>query len=163
MIEISQKYILEFFTYKDGNLYIKNKVNKNSIIGEKAGTICKTGYTQISINYKKYYLHRLIWLYHYGKLPEKQIDHINRNKSDNRIENLRECSQSKNLMNTRISKRNKSGIKGLSWCDTHQRWRVCLSINKKVATIGYFKDKELAELVTLEAFNKYYGEYNGYN
>lgn len=90
---ITYKECRRLFTYKDGFL---TRVVRTSGIGDKCGTVNFNGYLQIRVHGKVYLAHRLIWLYHYKKWP-KQIDHINRNRLDNRIENLRDCSQRINM------------------------------------------------------------------
>jgi hypothetical protein len=67
--------------------------------GSKAGTLHKKGYTQIKINGNLFMAHRLIWFVTYGKFPDNQIDHIDGDKSNNRIENLRDVSQKVNSQN----------------------------------------------------------------
>lgn len=71
------------------------------------------GYVQIKISGKLYHAHRLAWLYVYGYMPEKEIDHINRIRDDNRIANLREATSQLNSLNTGIYKNNTSGSKGI--------------------------------------------------
>ena len=81
-----------------------------------AGSKLNTGYISIKINQKRYVAHRLAWLYIHGDMPNNQLDHINRNKSDNRIENLRECNNAENSQN-KINplSTNKSGYFGVSY------------------------------------------------
>ena len=96
----SQNEIREWFEYRDGGLYWKiNKTNKIKI-GYRAGTIATTKYRRIVINQKFYAEHRLIWIYFNGDVPDGlQIDHINRIKYDNRIENLRLVTNAENALN----------------------------------------------------------------
>lgn len=83
--------------------------------GKVAGTIDDKGYVLININRKQYLAHRLIWLYLYGAFPENNIDHINGIRHDNRLVNLRECTQMGNRQNLRIAKVNNStGYLGVS-------------------------------------------------
>ena len=74
------------------------KPRQKSIIGH-AGHLSKTGYVYISVQKKSYPAHRLAWLYTYGCWPHKEIDHINRVRSDNRIANLREATRAENCAN----------------------------------------------------------------
>lgn len=110
---ITQSKLHDMFEYReDGNLIHRHTVQGGKRIGEIAGSPHNMGYRQITIDGKKQLLHRLIWMYHYGELPD-QIDHINGQRSDNRIENLRECSYSQNHGNKRLNKNNTSGFKGV--------------------------------------------------
>ena len=87
----TQAELKALFVYKDGNLYRGGRI---------AGAR-NEGYKQICINYQKYYLHRLIYIYHHGEADVKlEIDHLNRNRNDNRIENLRLVTKGVNNENT---------------------------------------------------------------
>lgn len=105
MFTISQEYLKDFFDYKDGNL-----IRKKSIFSSKIGSIVggfhkKNGYIRTTINKKEFLLHRLIYLYHYGVLKDGlEIDHINGNKTDNRIENLRMVTRQHNQWNRKKDK-----------------------------------------------------------
>ena len=99
------------------------------------------GYVAIKINKKSYKLHRVAWLIYYGEDPQDlEIDHINRDKSDNRVSNLRLVDRSTNCFNTGISKVNTSGTKGVSYCKRDKLWIA--KIRRKC--IGYFRTKEEA-------------------
>jgi len=117
------------------------------------------GYLRAEIGFKNYYLHRLAWLYEYGSFPKGHIDHINGDKTDNRICNLREATRSQNLCNVAKTKRNTSGIKNVSFHKESQKWRVVVSVNGKNKSFGLYDDIELAELVSIEAKNKYHGDF----
>ena len=129
--------------------------------GKVAG-FTRNGYIIIGINQKEYRAHRLAWLYVYGKMPNKFIDHINLNKSDNTISNLREATISQNAMNVKLSSKNKSGYKGVSWNKEKNKWRVALKLNNKQKHFGYFNDLEFASLVAKEAIDKYHKEFANY-
>jgi len=88
--------------------------------------------------------HRLIFFYHNGYFPEGQVDHIDRNKKNNRIENLREVSRQCNLRNTGNSKANTSGVKGVS--KHYSGWKAGVTINGKNKHICYTKDFDEAVL-----------------
>lgn len=129
--------------------------------GEIAGFI-RNGYIIIGINQKEYRAHRLAWLYVYGYMPNKFIDHINLNKSDNRICNLRQATKSQNAMNVKLSSKNKSGYKGVSWNKEKNKWKVALKLNGIQKHFGYFSNLEFASLVAKEAINKYHKEFANY-
>jgi hypothetical protein len=98
---------------------------------------------------------------HHGYLPY-HVDHINGIKNDNRIENLRPASKAENSYNSKLKKNNTSGIKSVRWNKINKVWMVTLGVNGKAKYFGSFKDIELAELVAIEARNKYHGQFANY-
>lgn len=106
----------------------------------KAGRINHLGYCVIGINKKIHLGHRIAWALHHNKWPDQDIDHINRNPSDNRITNLREAKPTENLLNRDKQKNNKSGYKNVSWSKTMNKWIVRMRVNKKDCIIGYYSD-----------------------
>jgi hypothetical protein len=154
---ITKEFLQNTFEYKNNCLYWKN-CKRNGWNGKKAGSIHLDGYVYIQLEKIKYKEHRLVFLLFNDFLP-KFIDHINGNKSDNRIENLREANHSENMMNTKIRITNKTGIKGVNWHKASNKWTVQLMVNQKKKYFGIYDDIELAELVAIEARNKYHGEF----
>jgi hypothetical protein len=122
----------------------KKAIKGGGAEGAVVGWSNKIGYLAVQIDGQKHYCHRLAWLYSYGYLPEHNIDHINRNKKDNRIKNLREISQQCNTRNNGNRKNNSSGVKGVSWNTTDKVWVVQITANWKNHRIGGFKDFEEA-------------------
>lgn len=103
----------------------------------------KQGYRCTTINGKQYYQHRLVWLYVYGELPSKPIDHINGVKDDNRVENLRLSTPSENQQN-RCKSRKKRGLTGaypMSRCKT---WYSTIMVNRVKTYLGAFATEEEA-------------------
>lgn len=108
------------------------------------------GYFRFGVGYHKDYGHRFAWLYVYGELPASHIDHINQDKTDNRIKNLRLCSHAENLQNTKIRTDNKSGHKGVfmySW----GKYTAYISLNGKRRYLGYVDTLEEALKMRLDA------------
>jgi hypothetical protein len=120
------------FTWKNISKY---HIEKN---GSIAGFIAKNGYVVIKINGKKYKAHRLAWLYVYGYMPKYGIDHINHNRSDNRIENLRDVSASINSKNRHKHKNNTSGFTGVGFVAKSNRWRARITVDGVVIYLGNF-------------------------
>mgnify|MGYP003352976334 CR=1 FL=1 len=139
------------FEYKDGELY-----RKHGQFAGKAGTLHHSGYIQVKVGKKNYRAHRVIFAMHHGYMPE-YIDHIDGNKLNNRIENLRPATNQQNQFNVGLVKRNKSGVKNVFFANN--KWKVYMRVNKKMRSLGSFDDLELAQLVAVEARNKFHGEY----
>lgn len=165
MQQISQQLLKELFDYReDGNL-IRKKTTMGkgniagSVVGYKPKVITRSHrYATTKINGKHYSIHKLIYMWHTGVWPE-QIDHINKDSLDNRIENLRLATSAQNASNRKLFTSNTSGAKGVSWHKAQKKWFVYVDVNKKRKNIGYFDDFELAELVAIEARDKYHGVY----
>ena len=141
---ITQAEIRRLFYYnkKTGILRWKIKPSKHSNIkiGDEAGSIGSNGYKRVQVNNKHYYVHIIIWIGMTGYKSENDIDHKDRNRINNKWNNLREISKQCNQRNCSIRKDNTSGIKGVSFCKRDNKWLSRLAINKKQKTIGAFKD-----------------------
>lgn len=159
MGDITKEQLLDAFEYKDGKLFWNINVSRKVRIGREINTINKQGYIQFKFNGKHMYAHRAIFLMHHGFLP-KSIDHINCNKLDNRIENLRESTTSQNGQNTFIRINNTSGIKGIYWCNKKNKWHARIKLDYKNIHIGYFNSIEEAIPILNLARKKYHGEYS---
>lgn len=106
------------------------------------------GYMRIRVYGKKYKAHRLAWLFMYGKFPQFGLDHINRNKLDNRICNLREATQSENSQNQSIRKNKTSKYIGVHFCKTSEKWKAQIQSSKQKKCLGYFDTED-------DAYNAY--------
>lgn len=140
---LTQELANKYFEYKNGELYWKIKISKNKQIGDIAGCVQKNGYKIFMFKNKFYYAHRVIYLIHYGFIP-KYIDHIDRNPSNNKIENLRQATQSDNICNRPVQCNSKSGVKGVFWIEKRQRWVAKCQYQGKSKS-KYFKNIEQAE------------------
>jgi hypothetical protein len=163
---ITQEYLKSILDYNPVTgefLWKVNSASNKVKTGSLAGCINKiTLYRQIGINKKFYLAHRLAWLYLYGTLPDKFIDHINHDRSDNRIQNLRIVARDANQRNCSLSKRNNSGIIGVSWNKKHGNWQSFISINGKNKNLGSFESIEQAAISRKNAEQKYnYHENHG--
>ena len=160
-MEITLSRLHELFDYKDGNLIWKIDKSRRVKAGDIAGSLNKLGYIEIGVDRRVYKAHRLIYFYHNGHLP-LSTDHIDGNKSNNKIENLRNATTSQNAMNRKISTKNSSGIKGVIWHKRDKKWVVQVKVNSKYHSFGYYDNKELAELMAIEATNKLHKEFSAY-
>ena len=113
------------------------------------------GYFNGSIFGKTYLAHRVAWAIHSGAWPEREIDHINGDRSDNRISNLRSVTSKENSENMAIRSDNKSGAVGVCWNARRSRWVAQVSINGKQKHIGYFKSKDEATQARAKASAEY--------
>ena len=157
MTDLTQEFLHSIFEYKDGVLY--NKVDRlTSKKGCAAGYLRKNGYEQIKISGKAYLTHRLIYIMFFGTAPDF-IDHKDGNRNNNKIENLREATRSQNGLNSCVPKNNTSGSKNVYWKKQFCKYQVVLTVNKKLRSFGYYKDFDLAELVAIEAREKYCKEF----
>lgn len=130
--------------------------------GKEAGAIDKNGYRRIWLDGRLYRAHRLAWMVCHGDWPAKFIDHINGNRLDNRIINLRDATKSDNCRNTAIPKSNKSGVLGVSWRERDKRWIAQIRHGEKVIHLGSFTDFDAAVICRKSAEQLYgYHENHG--
>jgi len=110
-------------------------------VGREAGSVAPNGYRYVGVRGKRYLAHRLAWLLHYGRWPEKGLDHINGNPLDNRIVNLRAANQSENSRNRGPQTNNKSGIKGVHWSTAREKWVAAIQHRSRMIALGRFDSK----------------------
>lgn len=126
-------------------------------------------YSRVS-NFKWYFTDRYIRAVMYGNtislhrfilnyFGTKDVDHINGNTLDNRKANLRICSHSRNIINSKKRKDNTSGITGVYWDKTNKKWVAKITVSNKLKTLGCFKNKDKAIVCRTKAVKKYYKEF----
>lgn len=153
----TQERLRELFTYSDGKLFWKVRLNNRAPVGSKAGSF--NNYNQrwyVRVDNKRYLEHRLIFMFFHGWVPE-EVDHIDNNRLNNSIENLRAASGSGNQRNKPRQCNNTSGFKNVR--RRLGKWQVEIKVDRKSICIGRFDDIELASLVALEARNKHHKEF----
>jgi hypothetical protein len=150
----------DLFEYIDGDLYWIVKPCRNMPIGMKAGTLRKDGYIGIYVDKKYIFAHRAIWEMRNGAIPAGLvIDHIDGNRSNNRIDNLRVCTFQQNHFNRKPRPDNKSGFRGVSWHKQKQKWVAQITIDKKSKFLGFFTNPEEAYAAYCEMAIEHFGEY----
>ena len=140
--------------YDTGILTVRYKHSANSVVGSVCGNKRADGYVKVSISYRKYAAHRIVWLHHYGAWPNGQIDHINGVRSDNRIRNLRDVLPSTNRQNVYGStSRSTSKLLGAfrHSAPNNKPWKSSICFSGKTLFLGYFDTAEQAHEVYLEA------------
>lgn len=145
--------------YEDGRLYWRATLSGRAMVGGRAGCLNHDGYRRVQIRLQRVGEHRLVWLLNTGRWPPNDIDHLNCDRSDNRIENLREATRSQNMMNTGKPKKNTSGYKGVHWRKDCQKWESYIKANGKKHHLGFFDDAETAGYARQSATLKLHGDF----
>lgn len=109
-----------------------------------AGTFHNGKYVQINVEGKLYSCHRLAWLYVYGEFPDRSVDHINRDPSDNRLCNLRLAEPHEQMQNLPIRRHNTSGHTGVSYAKHAKKWVARISHRRRLHHLGYYCTREAA-------------------
>lgn len=107
-------------------------------VGATAGTKHSKGYTTITAEGRQMLAHRLAWWFENGVWPSLQIDHINGDKADNRIANLREATSAQNHCNRGAQKNSSTGVKGVYWFKPNRMWKAQIVVQGKATVLGYF-------------------------
>jgi len=153
---ITQELVKSLFDYDPNTGVFKRKVtvSNNAKVGQTLDSKNSHGYLQAAIKKKSFKVHRLIWLYVYGEFPKDTIDHINGIRDDNRIENLRACTNKENLQNKKFFKNNTTGYKGV--VKKGNKFVAQIGFNGKCKHLGYFLKAEDAHKAYCEAGIKYH-------
>jgi hypothetical protein len=160
---LTQELLRSLLTYDPANgtfTWIRSMLNhRPDLVGTLAGSEGDRGYLAVQIGGTRYFAHRLAWLYIHGFMPS-MIDHINGNRSDNRIENLRIANKSTNSVNTGLSRRNTTGAKGLMrGRGKDDAFYARIVKNGKTIHIGKFPTKDEAAHAYNKAAIQLYGEF----
>lgn len=132
---------------------ISRRIKAGSIMGFPAGR----GYIRVKIRGRKYYAHRLAFALYHGYFPE-YVDHVNRNRSDNRIVNLRAASQSQNSANSK-GRKGTSKYKGVCFATNNNKWKAQIQVMYKSIHLGFFDSEESAAMSYDDAAIEYFGEF----
>lgn len=124
--------------------------------GKEAGTVHR-GYRFLHCHGRRVLAHRIAWLLHYGEMPLGELDHINRNRLDNRIANLRPATRAQNQQNQRRPKLSASGFRGVE--RHHSKWHARITANGVKHHVGSFATAEEAAAAYWEAARRLHGEF----
>jgi hypothetical protein len=150
----NQADLHRLFRYDGLHLWWRERPSSIVDISKPAGTIDSSrGYRRIKVNGKIYSAHRLIWLFVHGTWPRHQIDHIDHDRLNNRIENLRDTKE--NALNQSTPKNNSSGVVGISWHKRCKKWQASITVSGKLVHLGVFTRKDDAIQARKEAERKY--------
>ena len=156
--KLKQDFLRSIYDYdeKIGRLRYKNTTRYHQA-GDIAGYVKQSGYRFIKINKSEYPEHNIIWIWHFGYIPKgKIIDHKNQVKDDNRTWNIAPATYAENSKNIPMSKRNDSGVVGVSYDKKTNTWRVRINVNYNEILWGRYTTIDAARLHRMEAL-KYFG------
>lgn len=170
--DLSHDYLLKRLDYnpETGEFTWKPKVGgpringrfNGRMAGRVAGHSHSSGYIELALDGVKYYAHRLAWFYTHGEWPPEDIDHIDRDRGNNRVSNLRLATRSQNLRNTVVRPYSKTGVKGVKFCKKIGKYVATITLLGQAKYLGLFDDKESAGAAYREAAAILHGEFARY-
>ncbi len=146
-LPVTQDELKALFDYDAEHGWLIHKTNRpgttNGSKGKKAGSSQSNGYEMMMINRRRYYMHQLVWLWHYNEVPHK-LDHINGDRADNRVENLRPATDSQNGWNRKVHTNNSSGYTGVTKVKDRNKWVANVTHHGETFYLGRFDSPEEA-------------------
>lgn len=132
--------------------------------GQQCGYVADTGHRVLKIERCRLYAHRVAWAMHHGEWPpdDYDVDHVNGNRADNSAANLRLATRSQNIANSRRSRVNTSGAKGVTWNARDKVWQAQIRVNGKRIALGRYQHLETAADAYRAAASKYFGDFANY-
>lgn len=156
----SDKKLKEIFSYEPSTgQFVRLKRRGHQASGLLRNVPAFNGYIYVSVDEKKYLLHRLAWFLFYGEWPKSEIDHIDGDKINNSIANLRLASRAQNEANKKASRANTSGVKGVRWEESRGKWYAYITIDYKMKNLGCFERREDAIAARSLAAKKQHGNF----
>lgn len=155
----TKERLYELFTYSfiEGTLYRKSYPETKPV----EATARSRGYASTRVDGVPYQRHRLTWAYFYDDPGATNVDHINRIRDDNRIENLRLATESQNRRNSKMYCTNTTGFKGVYYDARRNKWQAIMCMNNRRIHLGYYSTKEEAAAAYAEAANRLHGDFVG--
>lgn len=162
MTDLSRDRLLEAFSYdrKEACIYWKFSTGRVRS-GQRAGCIKGDGYWYVQLDGIRVPIHRAIWIIENGEIPNGyNIDHIDRDKSNNHISNLRLATHAENMRNNGARKNSKSSVNGVHFCTTVNKWVARITKDRKMINLGSFKDLDEAIWTRQKAEFEMFGEFS---
>ena len=160
MLKITQERVHDLFWYDcgTGNLIWKITKSAKAYRGSVAGSVNSHGHVNVQVDKVMYAAHQLIYLWHHGHIPN-EIDHEDRDKSNNRIQNLRPATSSQNKGNISLLRNNTTGYRGVSVNSRSGKFHAQIKINGKQTYIGRFELPEDAARAYNTEAKKHFGDF----
>ena len=156
--DLTAERVRQLFSYDSDTGLLTWRTGQRA--GAVAGTRVAPGYIRITIDREIYSAHRLVWVYVHGRWPREHIDHINGQRDDNRLLNLREASHAQNCQNAMRRRDNSSGHKGVSWHRQRQKWQAQIAANGRRWHLGTFETAEEAGAAYRSAAIRLHGKFS---
>jgi hypothetical protein len=159
---ITPERLRQLVSYDPETGVFTNRVARPRVsVGQELGWKNGKGYRCMAMDGVTYPASRLAWLWLHGEWPAAMVDHIDRDRLNNRASNLRLATNAENSRNAKLSKRNASGAKGVYWYARHEKWTAQIRVNRKLLSLGYFAQKADAIAARQEAEREHFGEFAG--
>lgn len=143
---------------ESGNLLWKAPWGRRKM-GEPAGYVGRDGYRRIRISSQAYQAYYLVYYWHTGIWPKEEIDHIDGNKDNNALDNLRLASRAENACNRGLSKNNTVGYRGVRFLRRVGKWQAIITKERHRIWLGRFDTPEAARDAYLSAAQRLYGDF----
>ena len=157
---ISVETLHRYFTYADGKIYWRLPPSPKVRAGDEAKSKCTSGYLRVWLLGKMFRVHRVVFAMNRGRWPVGYLDHCDGDKTNNRIENLRECTSQQNNRNRTAGRRSSSGRVGVSWNKQTSKWTASIVVNGSRTHLGRFADLQSAISARVRAEMQLFGEFS---
>lgn len=149
------------FTYDEGSGLLLNRIHRGTTAraGSEAGFKNGNGYRRVRVFGKQIYTHQIIWIMHYGALPPGEIDHIDGDPCNNRLENLRACDHASNTRNSAPRSHSRNPYKGVRRDPRTQKWTARIVHDKQAYYLGAYEAPEAAHAAYASAASRLHGEF----
>jgi hypothetical protein len=161
MMELDIAEVRKYIAYdRETGVFTRITPTNRWMVGEQVGSPNNHGYIKIGVLSRKVTAHRLAFALHYGRWPKQQIDHIDHDRANNRISNLREVTEAQNHRNAAKRVDNTSGFKGVTLTRNKTRpWQATIKMDGKTTSLGQFPTAIEAGRAYDKAARQMYGEH----